>query len=83
MIKKLVYSVVGKSLVFYVRFNTLFSTTPMCHPDIYHLDCSILRFTHHIQAIKFSLVYRVTARKGLLAAERLRTSSCYDNIAST
>jgi len=30
----------------------------------------ILRFTNHIQSIKFSLVYRVAARKGLLAAER-------------
>jgi len=42
----------------------------------------ILRFTHHIQAIKFNLVYRVAARKGLLAAERLRTFGCYYNIAS-
>jgi len=42
----------------------------------------ILRFTHHIQAIKFSLVYRVAARKGLLAEERLRTSGCYDIFAS-
>jgi len=56
----------------------------------------ILRFTHHIQTIKFSLVYRVAIhmvaghfiwlqdrRKGLLAAERLRTPDCYDNFAST
>jgi len=42
----------------------------------------MLRFTHHIQAIKFSLVYRVAVREGLLAAERLRTSWCYNNIAS-
>jgi len=35
-----------------------------------------LRFVHHIQAIKFSVVYRVAARKGLLAAERLRTFDC-------
>jgi len=29
------------------------------------------------------LVYRVAARKGLLVAERLRTSWCYGNTAST
>jgi len=33
-----------------------------------------MRFTHHIQAIKFSLVYRVAARIGVLVAEWLRTS---------
>ena len=42
----------------------------------------ILHLTHHIQAIKFSLVNRVAARKGLLVAEVLRTSGCYHNIAS-
>jgi len=58
------------------------------HHTLYHLEQQpprTLRFTHRIQAIKFSLVYRVAARKGLLAAERLRTSGClpYDNITST
>jgi len=38
---------------------------------------------HHTQAIKFSLVYRIVAHKGFLAAERLRTSGRYNNIAST
>ena len=42
----------------------------------------ILRFAHHIQAIKFSLENRVAARIGRLAAERLRTFGCHYNIAS-
>jgi len=37
------------------------------------LASRVMRFTHHIQAIKFSLVYGVVARIGVLAAQRLRT----------
>jgi len=66
---------------FYVRFHTSFLVTHPVPPG--QQPPRILRFTQHIQAIKVSLVYRVAASKGLLAAERLRTSGCYDNIAST
>ena len=70
-----------KSLVSYVRFHTSILAPHLVPPG--QQPPRILRFTHHIQAIKFSLVYRVAARKGLLAAERFRTSGCYDNITST
>jgi len=53
-------------LVFYVHFNTSFLALHPMPPG--QQPPSILRFTHHIQAIKSSLVYRVAARKGLLAA---------------
>jgi len=69
-----------KLLVFQVRFHTFSSATPLCHPDHCHLSYRV--FTHQIQAIKFNLVYRVVTREGLLAAERLRTFWCYNNIAS-
>jgi len=69
-----------KSLVFHVRFHTSFSAP---HPVLLgQHPPRILRFTYHIQAIKFSFVYRVATRKGPLAAKRLRTSGCYYNIAS-
>jgi len=34
----------------------------------------MMHFTHHIQAVKFSVVYRCAASTGVLAAERLRNS---------
>jgi len=54
--------------------STLLFSAPHPVPPGQH-PLRILRFTHHMQAIKFSLVYRVAARKGLLEAERLRTSA--------
>jgi len=33
----------------------------------------MMRFAHHIQAIKFSWIYRVGAGTGVLAAQRLGT----------
>jgi len=70
-----------KSLVFMCVSILLFLAL---HPVLLGQQAlRILGCTHHIQAIKFSLVYRVAARKGLLAAERLTTSGCYENIAST
>jgi len=51
------------------RYHTsFFSTAPGQLPP------RTMRFTHRIQAINFSLVYRVEAGMGVLAAQRLRTS---------
>jgi len=64
-----------------MRVSTLLFLAPHPVPPGQHPP-RILRFTHQIQAIKFGLVYRVSARKELLAPYRLRTSGCYYNIAS-
>ena len=51
-------------------FLAIHPSTPMPPGQ---LASRVMRFTHHIQAIKFSLVYGVVARIGVLAAQRLRT----------
>jgi len=58
-----------KMASFLYAFSRFFYTTaPGQHPP------RIMRFIHHIQAINFSLIYRVAARIDVLAAQRLRTS---------
>ena len=69
-----------KSLIFYVCFHIFVALHPCATQTT---ATRILHFTHHIQAIKFSLAYSVAAHRELIVAEQLRTSWCYNNIAST